>query len=449
MSEPKISIGILFEKSIKFELHGNFRIKGSQQFLSGICKAKIVNDQIEIANNNTALHFDNELVFIPSDPSSEHFILRDVIIGVKFHWERKEKQSFKGWLKLLCTGYKIHAINIVPLEEYLTSVISSEMSAKGTLQLLKAHAIVSRSWVMAQLVKAKKIRNENLAHETEKKSEDELIRWYDREDHEHFDVCADDHCQRYQGITKIYTDISKQAVNKTRGLVLMSNDEPGKICDARFSKSCGGISEAFENVWEPVHYPYLIPVVDYKYEPENYTVDFSKERNARKWILSSPPAFCNTTDKQILSQVLIDYDQETTDFFRWKVEYTQTELAELIKEKSGIDFGEILDLIPIQRGASARLIKLKVVGSKKTLIIGKELEIRKLLSKTHLYSSAIVIDKMEEVNGVSQKFVLHGAGWGHGVGLCQIGAALMAASGFFFDEILSHYYKNTTLKQVY
>jgi SpoIID/LytB domain protein len=449
MNEPKISIGILFEKSIKFELHGNFRIKGSQQFLSGICKAKVINDKIELTKNDTSFQFENEILLVPSNHPTEHFTLRDVIIGVKFHWERKEKQSFKGWLKLLRIGNKIHAINIVPLEEYLTSVISSEMSAKGTLQLLKAHAIVSRSWVMAQLVKAKKIKKENLAHETEKKDNDELIRWYDREDHEHFDVCADDHCQRYQGITKIYTDISKQAVNQTRGLVLMNNDEPSEICDARFSKSCGGISEAFENVWEPVHHDYLIPVVDYKYEPENYTIDFSKERNARKWILYSPPAFCNTTDKQILSQVLIDYDQETTDFFRWKVEYNQTELTELIKEKSGIDFGDILDFIPIQRGASARLIKLKVIGTKKTFIIGKELEIRKLLSKTHLYSSAIVFDKMDEVNGVPQKFVLHGAGWGHGVGLCQIGAALMAQSGFFFDEILSHYYKNTTLKKNY
>jgi len=446
MNEPKISVGILFEKTIKFELHGNFRIKGSQQFLSGICKVKVVNDKLELVKNETSIQFENEIILVPSNHATEHFTLRDVTIGVKFHWERKEKQSFKGWLKLLRVGNKIHAINIVPLEEYLTSVISSEMSAKGTLQLLKAHAIISRSWVMAQIVKAKKIKKDNLDHETGSRSEDEIVRWYDREDHEYFDVCADDHCQRYQGITKIYTDISKIAVNETRGLVLMSGDE---ICDARFSKSCGGISESFENVWEPTHYPYLVPIVDYKYEPENYTIDFSKERNARKWILSSPPAFCNTVDKEVLSQVLLDYDQETTDFFRWKVEYTQTEIAELVKEKSKIDFGDILDFIPLQRGASARLIKLKVVGSKKTMTIGKELEIRKLLSKTHLYSSAIVFDKLDEVNGVPQKFILHGAGWGHGAGLCQIGAALMAQSGFFFDEILSHYYKNTTLKKNY
>jgi len=446
MNEPKISVGILFEKKIKFEIHGNFRIKGGSQFLTGIYKAKVVNDRIELSQNENIFQFENEILLVPSNHSAEHFTLRDVTIGVKFHWERKEKQSFRGWLKLLRIGNIIHAINIVPLEEYLTSVISSEMSAKGTLQLLKAHAIVSRSWVMAQLVKAKKIAKENIKYETVEKSEEELIRWYDREDHEHFDVCADDHCQRYQGITKIYTDISKTAVNETRGLVLMSGDE---ICDARFSKSCGGISESFENIWEPVHYNYLVPVVDYKYEPENYLIDFSKERNASKWILSSPPAFCNTTDKQVLSQVLLDYDQETTDFYRWKVEYTQAELSTLMKEKSGIDFGEILDFIPLERGASARLIKLKVVGTKRTMTIGKELEIRKLLSKSHLYSAAIVFEKLDEVNGVPQKFILHGAGWGHGAGLCQIGAALMAQSGFFFDEILSHYYKNTTLKKNY
>jgi len=446
MNEPKISVGILFEKTIKFELHGNFRIKSRSQSLSGICKVKVVDDKLALSADETTIQFENEIILVPSNHTTEHFTLRDVTIGVKFHWERKEKQSFKGWLKLLRVGNKIHAINIVPLEEYLTSVISSEMSAKGTLQLLKAHAIVSRSWVMAQIAQAKKIKKDNLSHQSETKTEDELIRWYDREDHEPFDVCADDHCQRYQGITKIYTDISKQAVTETRGLVLVSDNE---ICDARFSKSCGGISESFENIWEPVHHNYLVPIVDYKYEPENYTIDFSKERNARKWILSSPPAFCNTVDKQVLSQVLLDYDQETTDFYRWKVEYTQSELSELIKEKSGIDFGDILDFIPVQRGASARLIKLKVVGTKKTMIIGKELEIRKLLSKTHLYSSAIVFDKLDEIEGVPQKFVLHGAGWGHGAGLCQIGAALMAQSGFFFDEILSHYYKNSTLKKNY
>jgi len=446
MNEPKISVGIIFEKSIKFELHGNFRVRGNAQMYSGVCKAKVVNEKIEFTNNEQSLQFENEINFVPSNHSTEHFTLREVTIGVKFHWERKEKQSFRGWLKLLRVGNKIHAINIVPLEEYLTSVISSEMSAKGTLQLLKAHAIVSRSWVIAQIVKAKKIKKENIEYSTGSFNDDELIRWYDREDHEFFDVCADDHCQRYQGITKIYTDISKKAVNETRGFVLMSD---GEICDARFSKSCGGISESFENIWEPIHYNYLIPVVDYKFQPENYTIDFSKERNARKWILSSPPAFCNTTDKQVLSQVLLDYDQETTDFYRWKVEYSQSEIASLIKEKSKIDFGDILDFIPIERGASARLIKLKVVGTKKTMVIGKELEIRKLLSKSHLYSSAIVFEKVDEVDGVPQKFILHGAGWGHGAGLCQIGAALMAESGFFFDEILSHYYKNSSIKRAY
>jgi SpoIID/LytB domain protein len=294
--------------------------------------------------------------------------------------------------------------------------------------------------------KSEDILASNEQYKSEIKTEDELIKWYDKEDHTLYDVCADDHCQRYQGVTKFHAHNAQEAVANTRGMVLKYED---KICDTRFSKSCGGISESFENVWEPIKHPYLQKIVDYKFAPEEYDLDLRKETSAIKWIRNNPPAYCNTTDEKILSQVLVDYDRTTKDFYRWKVEYSQTEIAELIQRKSKIDFGDILDLIPIERGHSGRLIKLKVVGSNKTLIVGKELEIRKILSNSHLYSSAFIVDKENVVDGIPQKFVLTGAGWGHGVGLCQIGAAVMGEMGFSFDVILLHYFKNAEIKRIY
>ncbi len=444
--EPKISVGIVSEKEITFELHGDFRASGMKQTFSGRFSASLIDDKIICKKGEDKIEVSNEIIFVPQDPEMESFLLKDVTIGVKFHWERKEKERFTGSLKLIKENGKITAINILPIENYLISVISSEMSAKSSLQLLKAHAIISRSWLLAQIEKAKVLKKEKITPKTASNSEEELIKWYDREDHKLFDVCADDHCQRYQGITKVFTEVAKQAVKQTAGVVLVSDN---KICDTRYSKSCGGVTESFENVWEPIKYSYLSSIVDYKFEPENYNLDFSNEMNARKWIRENPPAFCNTKDKKILSQVLLDYDQETTDFYRWKVEYTQQEISELIKSKSGINFGEIIDLIPIERGKSSRLLRLKIIGTKKTLIIGKELEIRRTLSISHLYSSAFVIDKTDIQNGVPQKFVLTGAGWGHGVGLCQIGAAVMAAKGYQFDEILVHYFNKAKLKKIY
>jgi stage II sporulation protein D len=446
MNEPKISVGILSEEELNFELYGDYKSSGFLHPFSGSFNARIVDGRIICVRGDEKIEISDEIVFEPENPNTDSFLLKEVTIGVKFHWERKEKQRFNGALKLLKEGDKITAINVVPVEKYLVSVISSEMSAKCSLQLLKAHAIISRSWLLAQIQKSNELKKEKTSYQTVFQTEDELIKWYDREDHTHFDVCADDHCQRYQGITKVFTDVAKAAIKETAGMVLTSE---GNICDARFSKSCGGVSESFENVWEPVKYPYLTRIIDHKYEPENLSLDFSKEENAVKWIEANPPAYCNTTDKKILSQILLDYDQETTDFYRWKTEFTQAELSNLIKEKSGIDFGEIIDLIPVERGLSARLIKLKIVGTKKTLIIGKELEIRRTLSKSHLYSSAFIVKKSGILNGIPQKFVLVGAGWGHGVGLCQIGAAVMANKGFQFDEILLHYFKDSKLEKIY
>ncbi len=445
-SEPDVSVAILSEDKINLVLYGNYVSPDGKIILNGKCKVFIKNGKIFLETETGEFEIESGTVFNPEDFEADSFVLRDVIIGKRFHWEKKENQRFLGQLKFLLENDKITAVNILPVENYLTSVISSEMSATSPKDLLKAHAIISRSWLLAQMEKSKVIREHQVSYKPETKTETEFIKWYDREDHKLYDVCADDHCQRYQGITKLIAHNAQNAVQETRGLVLTYNDE---ICDTRFSKSCGGITEPFENVWEPEPKPYLTKVVDYKFEPDGYELDLTIEANAEKWIRNSPPAFCNTTDEKILSQVLLDYDRETKDFYRWKREYTQRELSELIKEKSGMDFGRIIDLIPVQRGESGRIIKLQIVGTDKTLTVGKELYIRKILSDSHLYSSAFVVDKLDIVEGIPQKFVLTGAGWGHGVGLCQIGAAVMSHMGYEFDEILLHYFKGASITRLY
>jgi stage II sporulation protein D len=444
--EPVVNVGILSDREINFELYGDFSISGFKQKFSGRFTAEPEGGRVVCKRGRDKIEISNEIIFEPGDQSVDSFLIKDVPIGREFHWERKETQRFAGSLKLLKAGNVIWVINVLPVMLYLKSVITSEMNAKSSLQLLKTHAVVSRSWLFAQIEKSKSSKGKTDTSKYKYRTESEIVSWQGRSEHEYFDVCADDHCQRYHGITKILTDASHIAVEQTRGIVLMFDD---KICDARYSKSCGGISESFENVWEAVKHDYLSSNVDYKFEPENYNLDFSSEENARKWILGNPHSFCNTQDSRILSQVLVDYDLETKDFYRWKVEYSQSQLAELIKTKSGIDFGDIIDLVPVERGDSSRLVKLKIVGSKKEMVIGKELEIRRLLSQTHLYSSALIIDKEGIKDGIPQRFIIHGAGWGHGVGLCQIGAAVMAAQGYQFDEILLHYFKNAKLKKVY
>lgn len=442
--EPQINVGILVDKKLKFELYGDFNVLGNDETFSGVYTAELKNDRIVCKSKKNKIEIKNELTFQPTNPVAESFLIRDVIIGLKFHWERREKQRFNFALKLVKDKDEIAAVNVLPLENYLTSVISSEMSAKSSIELLKAQAVVARSWILAQMDKI----NEDISRKENGNSfvelEDELIKWYDREDHKLFDVCADDHCQRFQGVTKIISESAFKAIEQTKGIVLLSNS---KICDTRYSKCCGGITESFENVWEAVRHNYLDSVIDYKYEPEIYKIDFSKEENAKKWILGNPPAYCNTADAKILSHILVDYDRETKDFYRWKIEYEQNELAQIITDKTGIDFGEILDLVPVERGKSARLVRLKIIGTRRTLIIGKELEIRRVLSKSHLYSSAFIVEKIGD--NIPEKFILYGAGWGHGVGLCQIGAAVMAEMGFNFDEILLHYFSNAGLKRIY
>lgn len=444
MKVPEISVGIVSGSDLSFTLHGNFMDQASGVMHSGRRTAKISNGRIAIINGNQVIEAGEELTFTPVENSSSGFTLHAVTIGVDFHWQRDEDQSFTGKLKFIIENGNLTAVNILSVEDYLLSVISSEMSATSSAELLKAHAVISRSWLLAQMDKTAKLKAGAEKYTTSFMTEKELTRWYDREDHSNFDVCADDHCQRYQGITKASTPEVEHAINETYGLVLMYE---GAVCDARFYKCCGGITELFENVWEPVSHPYLRMIIDNDRIPAGFETDLTREDNAAGWIKGNPPAFCNTSDKEILSQVLNSYDQETSDFYRWKVTYTQRELSELVKSRTGIDFGMITDIEPLTRGVSGRIIRLKIKGDKKELIIGKELEIRKSLSRSHLYSSAFIVEKTVDEQGA--RFTLHGAGWGHGAGLCQIGAAVMGASGYSYEQILMHYFKDAYLKKIY
>jgi len=442
IKEPIISVGLIKSPSINFELYGDFRIRSVNHNFSGKYSAYWESGKIRLSGATFSQSFDG-LILEPRDPTSETFLLKNVTIGVSFHWERQKDFRFNGALKLIVNERDILGINLVPLEPYLTSVISSEMSTSSSVELLKAHAIISRSWVIAQLKAKKEKREKGL---TEQITDEEITRWYDRNDHELYDFCADDHCQRYQGITKKYNDRAHAAIEETRGVAIVYKDE---ICDTRFSKCCGGISESYENVWEPEIKPYLTSVVDYKFEPENFSVNLQNEQNSKNWINGNPSAFCNTNDEKILSEILVDYDRETQNFYRWKEEYSQEELATIIKKKSGIDFGKIKALVPVERGFSGRIIRLKIIGTKKEIIVGKELEIRRVLSESHLYSSAFNVETKDIQNDIPSKFILNGAGWGHGVGLCQIGAAVMGHKGYMFDEILLHYFKNARIEKIY
>lgn len=435
-SEPEIKVGIIEHvHEVRGVLQEKFRI-APDVIVTGEFVAKIVGTEIVLfGGKDIELIRSSEIVFLPLNGGK--FVLHDVVFGINFHWERKEDDTFEGALRLVARADgTITAINQISVEKYLASVISSEMSATAPSELLKAHAITSRSWLVAMLEMKKKFSTIGISSQRSFQTEDEITRWYDREDHDIFDVCADDHCQRYQGVSKIISVEAQKAIDDTRGVFLVYENQ---ICDARFYKACGGLTEQFENAWADTPVAYLRTVAcsstDHKH--------ISSESEAHEWIVSSPKAFCNTTDGKILRQVLPSFDQETTDFFRWKVEYTQQDLSELIHKRSGIDFGKVQELTPMHRGPSGRITKLKIVGSKKTLIVGKELEIRRWLSKSHLYSSAFIVTKENDT------FILRGAGWGHGVGLCQIGAAVMAVEGWKAEEIVKHYFTNAQLQKIY
>lgn len=426
----KVDVGILRASRISFDLIGGFCTD------LGLCVGKN-NVFIEDGKISWNGELYDEILFTPCDDESL-FVLHDVVIGVNFHWQRKEAQSFKGELRLIIEEGEVRAINRIDVEEYLVSVISSEMSATSSLEFLKAHTIVSRSWLYAQLSRKDKVQQSVLGWE----HDDEIVRWYAREDHTLFDLCADDHCQRYQGVTRAHNPNVALAVKETAGLVLMYG---GEVCDARFSKCCGGVTERFSACWENEDYDYLQAFRDC--DAGDDLPDLQTEDGARMWIESMPDSYCSTTDSRVLSQILNGYDRETNDFFRWKVVYSQDELSALVAERSGIDFGTIEELRPVERGVSGRIVKLKIVGTKVTKTVGKELEIRRWLSKSHLYSSAFVVDKVVDPVGEAL-FVLKGAGWGHGVGLCQIGAAMMGERGCSCEQILSFYYPGTTLSLI-
>ena len=528
--QPVIDVGLLTAPELLVRFNQPFTGPDSRE--GGICGEQAFTLADGMVEWNGKRY--GRLEFRPADSAPEEedsrgFTLHKVRIGINFHWEREEDQMFSGGLTILPSEEGLVAINSVLTEDYLLSVISSEMNGDAPEEFLKAHAVISRSWLLARPTLGggdnangsegschSAAANGDNPDSTESPGNghsgqgisapgsfenDRIIRWYDREDHSLFDVCADDHCQRYQGLLRAGNANIRRAIEATRGLVLTDGPD-GAICDTRFSKCCGGVSERFSACWADEDYAYLQPVRDYACletdednaadddtpdafgpvaaestgtkpgfpaagpTPRN-TVgiipDLSDEQNAREWILSSPEAFCNTSDPALLSTVLNSYDQETADFYRWRVEYSQVELSDLLRRRSGIDFGSVLELRPLRRGASGRIIELLIRGTLHTVTVGKELEIRRWLSESHLYSSAFVVDTVyaepasdgqdirPDINApaIPTGFILHGAGWGHGVGLCQIGAAAMSARGCTFDRILAHYFRGSCLTRLY
>lgn len=428
--QPRIRVGIMAAKEIRFCLNDSYT-DGRSSYEGEMSISAI---QGRLSWNGVLI---DSLTLKPNDHSAT-FTLHDVTIGIGFHWERKEEQTFSGQLKFIVEDGLVRAINILPVEDYLTSVISSEMKPTASREFLRAHAVISRSWVLAQLRSpyhkadaAKPITNDHILNR--------IIKWYDHDQHTLFDVCADDHCQRYQGRTRIISAAAQAAVKDTFGQTLVSE---GHLCDARFSKCCGGVTEQFETCWQDEHKPYLVALRDSSIN-EGALPDLTVEENAREWILSEPKSFCNSADGNILSDSLNGYDLETPDYYRWTVEYTTAQVSDIFRRKSGLDIGDIVDLRPVKRGPSGRIYELEIQGTKQTVTIGKELEIRRTLSESHLFSSAFVVEKTQD------GFILKGAGWGHGVGLCQIGAAVMAAKGYTYREILQHYYPHTTLGRFY
>jgi stage II sporulation protein D len=441
-SEPVISVGIIERaQEIRGVFHGSYELPNFVRLQGQFA--------VQCESNNLVLK-DSEGVEVIRGAefrcralNGATCTLCDVTIGIHFHWERKEDQTFESDMRFLANTHRtISAINEIGIEKYLQSVISSEINAKAPGELLKAHAVTSRSWIVAMLERQKKSKNIRIPSQRSQETKNEIVRWYDREDHAHYDVCADDHCQRYQGITKVVARSAEEAVLATRGQILTQKNE---ICDARFSKACGGRTELFEHTWEETPIPYLQSISD----SAQIHPPVMNETDAERWILLSPDVYCNTSDGKILKQVLPSFDQETTDFFRWKVEYTQEQLAHILYTKSKIDFGIVMDIVPLLRGPSGRIFKLKVVGSRRTIIVGKELEIRRWFSKSHLYSSAFIVKTERDAKGIPAKFTLFGAGWGHGVGLCQIGAAVMAAKGCKAEEIVKHYFPKAELEKLY
>ena len=418
-TRSRLAVGLMSAPEVDINFISGFESNGPRHFEAGSLESRLL---IEPASADSV------------------FEVGGITIGVGFHWQQRQAQRFAGAVELVPDGDNIVVINHVDVEDYLCSVISSEMNANSPLEFLKAHAVISRSWVLRQIG-----NRHTEINDTARCGADEIIRWYDREDHTLFDVCADDHCQRYQGISRVSTPVAAGAVADTRGMVLTFD---GELCDTRFSKCCGGVFEVFETCWNDTPRPYLQPRRD-GVDPTDFP-DLTVEENAVSWILGKPEAFCNTTDRRVLSQVLNGYDRETPDFYRWTETLPQEKIARLVADRLGEDLGRILSLTPLTRGTSGRIRELKITGTKGERIIGKELMIRRTLSDSHLYSSAFVVEPLApEADGTPSGFTLHGAGWGHGAGLCQIGAAIMGERGYGYSEILARYYPGSTLTKLY
>jgi len=445
-SEPEISVGLITGvESAKVTLSGIFSSAGLQGLTGNLSFVASQNGGISVQG---ASEFQApEVILAPSDFERCRITLHDVTIGVGFHWERKEEQIFQGSLRIIAGEKGLNIINLVPLEAYLVSVISSEMSAANHSELLKAHAIVSRSWLLAQLIGGDKRSGTEEQYSKAYDNTLEINRWYSRENHSDFDVCADDHCQRYQGISKAFSASASEAVVPTRGIVAEYLDQ---ICDARYSKCCGGLTERYSAAWENKPAPYLTSIYDGADSPGGYELPLRDEKESARWITSLPRAYCNDPPPYLLERILPGFDLETRDSYRWVVSYSSDELREIIFSKLGEDPGIILAIEPLERGASGRLIRVKISGQKRTLIVGKELEIRRALSRSHLYSSAFVVSHEESQHtGYPERFIFKGAGWGHGVGLCQIGAAVMADAGQSHERIVEHYFRGAKLKRLY
>lgn len=446
--EPVLRVGLLnAAPEVKFVLSGSFIDGDGVPVKEGAYRASAENGAVKLQGETEVTA--SAIKLSPARFELCRFTVHGVKIGLNFHWEREESQQFQGELKIELSGDGLMITNQLPLESYLVSVISSEMSASCPAELLRAHAIVSRSWLLAQLIRERGAETHSQSQGVaEIGDQHEIVRWYDRQSHRDFDVCADDHCQRYQGISKAFSQAAFDAVTDTRGRVLMYGED---ICDARYSKSCGGMTEAYSAVWDDQDVPYLKPIYDGPgNEVPGHRLPLSVEVNAEDWIASTPVAYCGVPTPDLLARILPGFDQETSDFYRWQVDYTQEEISEILLAQLGVDFGRVHSLVALERGESGRIIKLRIVGEKRTLVIGKELEIRRALSRSHLYSSAFVVRATrEQQSEFPERFSLIGAGWGHGVGLCQIGAAVMADRGHGHEEILSHYFAGARISGLY
>jgi stage II sporulation protein D len=459
MSEPRLRVGLIQGRSsLRFRLEGLYHllIDGAEAptaRLGGRWRAECGSEGIALWRHGADEPFATgaRLLLRPVVEDGSAFLLHGMTVGVDFHWEHEEDLSFVGSLSLEARepgrdGVRMDAVNEVGLEAYLLSVISSEMSARCPPALLEAHAVISRSWLLAQL-EARGVAPVAPSAPEQRDGALHILRWYDREDHAFFDVCADDHCQRYQGVTRAFSAEATAAVQATRGQVLVSD---GGVCDARFSKCCGGYTEIFSSAWGPQDPPYLQAFADLPESAEpDFALPLSEEANAAAFIRAAPPAFCNTQDRAVLEKLLPELDHETRDFHRWEVVIEQAELQGLLMDKLGLDLGTITGFEPLERGPSGRLVRLAIQGSEGRVVLGKELEIRRALSPSHLYSSAFVVTPEGERAGAPERFRLRGAGWGHGVGLCQIGAAVMAEQGYDAMAILRHYYRGAGVERRY